>query len=285
MVGWFPSQRINNAGHVVIACRLHVHPKNKGQLKTSFNILDLSKSCSSAFSFPSVTENVSNWHRLHWCRKIKEQINMFYNKGMGDYLRNVIIMNSHERHGDSKYGSSPVFQQLPCCAYLILCKGNSMVTGGFPSQMAGDAKKVVTSYVFMLWELIHGNLTCAPKHDDPIKWKHFPRYWPFVRGTGRSSVNSPQKAQWRRALMFYLVIKFSDFNKYITCQLIHKLHVHCGIVPNVCNDYCLTLVRLLSLPITRFVNWCGSTKIFWSHLKMCSSSKDSFSILTKSCVR
>ena len=20
-------------------------------------------------------------------------------------------------------------------------------------------------------------------HDDVIKWKHFPRYWPFVRGT------------------------------------------------------------------------------------------------------
>ena len=34
-----------------------------------------------------------------------------------------------------------------------------------------------------------------------------------------------------------------------------------------------------------FVNWCGSTKIFRSHLKMCSSSKDSLSILTKSCVR
>ena len=24
----------------------------------------------------------------------------------------------------------------------------------------------------------------AQKHDDVIKWKNFPRYWPFVRGTG-----------------------------------------------------------------------------------------------------
>ena len=23
-------------------------------------------------------------------------------------------------------------------------------------------------------------------HDDVIKWKHFPRYWPFVRGIHRS---------------------------------------------------------------------------------------------------
>ena len=30
-------------------------------------------------------------------------------------------------------------------------------------------------------------------HDDAIKWKHFPRYWPFVRGIHRSPVNSPHK--------------------------------------------------------------------------------------------
>ena len=43
------------------------------------------------------------------------------------------------------------------------------------------------------------------KHDDVIKWKHFPRYWPFVRGIHRSPVNSPHKGQWRGALMFSLM--------------------------------------------------------------------------------
>ena len=43
------------------------------------------------------------------------------------------------------------------------------------------------------------------KHDDVIKWKHFPRYWPFVRGIHRSPVNSPHKGQWRGALMFSLI--------------------------------------------------------------------------------
>ena len=42
-------------------------------------------------------------------------------------------------------------------------------------------------------------------HDDIIKWKHFPRYWPFARGIHRSPVNSPHKGQWRRALMFSLI--------------------------------------------------------------------------------
>ena len=41
--------------------------------------------------------------------------------------------------------------------------------------------------------------------DDVIKWKHFPRYWPFVRGIHRSPVNSPHKGQWRGALMFSFI--------------------------------------------------------------------------------
>ena len=42
-------------------------------------------------------------------------------------------------------------------------------------------------------------------HDDVIKWKHYPRNWPFVRGIHRSPVNSPHKGQWRGALMFSLI--------------------------------------------------------------------------------
>ena len=42
-------------------------------------------------------------------------------------------------------------------------------------------------------------------HDDVIKWKHFPRYWFFVRGIHRSPVNSPHKGQWRGALLLTLI--------------------------------------------------------------------------------
>ena len=53
-------------------------------------------------------------------------------------------------------------------------------------------------------------ITCSsikrrPRNHDVIKWKHFPRYWPFVRGIHRSPVNSPHKGQWCRALMFSLI--------------------------------------------------------------------------------
>ena len=46
----------------------------------------------------------------------------------------------------------------------------------------------------------YGELLVFP-HDDVIKWKHLPRYWPFVRGIHRS----PNKGQWRETLMFSLI--------------------------------------------------------------------------------
>ena len=46
---------------------------------------------------------------------------------------------------------------------------------------------------------------CVAYHDDVMKWKHFPRYGPFVRGIHRSPVNSPHKGQCREAFMFSLI--------------------------------------------------------------------------------
>ena len=53
-----------------------------------------------------------------------------------------------------------------------------------------------------LTTILRSNSNC---HDDVIKWKHFPRYWPFVRGIHRFPVNSPHKGQWRGALMIFLI--------------------------------------------------------------------------------
>ena len=43
------------------------------------------------------------------------------------------------------------------------------------------------------------------RHTVVIKWEHFPRYWPFMRGIHRYPVKSPHKGQWRGALMFFLI--------------------------------------------------------------------------------
>ena len=69
-------------------------------------------------------------------------------------------------------------------------------------------------YAYVIYILVSANdifLKSAPwhafpsQHNDVIKWKPFPRYWPFVRGIHLSPVSSPHKGQWRRALMFPLI--------------------------------------------------------------------------------
>ena len=47
-------------------------------------------------------------------------------------------------------------------------------------------------------------------HDDVIKWRHFPRYWPFVREIHRPPVNFPHNGQLRGALMFSLIYAWTN---------------------------------------------------------------------------
>ena len=55
-------------------------------------------------------------------------------------------------------------------------------------------------------------------HDDVIKWKHFPRYWPFVRGIHRSPVNSPRKGQRRGAFIFNFDLCLNKrLSKHLRC--------------------------------------------------------------------
>ena len=57
--------------------------------------------------------------------------------------------------------------------------------------------------IFSLVFNLRSTSTLWETHDDIIKCKHFPRYWPFVWGIHR--VNSPHKGLWRGALMFSLI--------------------------------------------------------------------------------
>ena len=43
-------------------------------------------------------------------------------------------------------------------------------------------------------------------HDDVIKWKLFPCYWPFARGIHRSPVNSPHKGPATRSFDVSLML-------------------------------------------------------------------------------
>ena len=53
--------------------------------------------------------------------------------------------------------------------------------------------------------------TCdVAAHNDVIKRKHFPRYWPFVRGIHQSPVNSPHKGQWRGVFNVFLNLRMKN---------------------------------------------------------------------------
>ena len=74
---------------------------------------------------------------------------------------------------------------------MLLANPSSSSSSGFElSYVLGPRKK---------WRPLED------RHDDVIKWNHFPRYWSFARAMHRSPVNSPQKGQWRGALMFSLI--------------------------------------------------------------------------------
>ena len=69
------------------------------------------------------------------------------------------------------------------------------------------------------------SIRCPVDHDDVIKWKHFPRYWPFVRGIHHWLVNSPHKGQWRGVLMISLICTWIWVNNVEASDLLrHRAH-------------------------------------------------------------
>ena len=110
-------------------------------------------------------------------------------------------------------------------------------------------------------------------HDDVIKWKHFPRYWRFVRGIHQSPVNSPHKGHWRRALMFSLICfwingwvnnrEADDLRRYRAhYDVIVMVWVWSVTMPNHPSGDVLTLLTLTNHPIYIYIfikayTFCG----------------------------
>ena len=82
----------------------------------------------------------------------------------------------------------------------------------FNSLSPGRCAAIILEYAFQIHvkngTLGHFLLYIALRWislDDIIEWKHFTRNWPFVWGIHWWPVNSPDKGQWCRALMFSLI--------------------------------------------------------------------------------
>ena len=67
---------------------------------------------------------------------------------------------------------------------------------------------MITDYIIMP--------TCAT-HDDVIKWKHFPRYWPSVRGIHRSRWIPSQRPVTRSFDVFFDQRMYKRLSKQLWC--------------------------------------------------------------------
>ena len=80
--------------------------------------------------------------------------------------------------------------------------------------------------------------------DDVIKWKHFSRYWYFVRG--------PHKGQWRGTLMFSLICAWT--NGWVKKSRGRWFETPSHLLWRHCNDICqlFLLQDLANLTAMRF---------------------------------
>ena len=132
----------------------------------------------------------SRWHtKSHWN---KSQIWSSGHHRLGYLYIECLVQ-------DCSKSSATALEILQSCIKSIemICHMNS--THGFVTY----CRVVVELFINLL---LHGIYF----HDDVIKWKHFSRYWPFVRGIHRSPVNSHHKRLWRGAFMFSLICAWTN---------------------------------------------------------------------------
>ena len=101
-------------------------------------------------------------------------------------------------HWSCKIWSISVHHLLQIMFILPLMTGHLF----WKATILGGLYRGVPLYQFFKY----GTMNCRELrfHDDVIKWKHFPSYWPFLRGKHRSPVNSLHKGQWLGTLMFFV---------------------------------------------------------------------------------
>ena len=90
--------------------------------------------------------------------------------------------------------SDPGMHHGTCVTHVPWCMSGSLTHGG--GENVPGIPGACASAILRIWQEAHG---------DVIKWKLFPRYWPFVRGIHQSPGNFPHNGQWRGALMFSLI--------------------------------------------------------------------------------
>ena len=125
---------------------------------------------------------------------------------------------------------------------LHVVKGSTEALSVLPvvtRRVKVDVQPVSLTYGH-LYERARREVDLQQQLDDVIKWKHFPRYWPFVRGIHRWPVNSPHKGQWRGALMFSLICAWTNSwanNGHASDLRRHRAHYEVISMKTILNNF------------------------------------------------
>ena len=120
-----------------------------------------------------------------------------------------IIDNSDSCKTTSLYWDGPLVAKVVLCPFIMATRGGPIMyileclPGMLLTHVLLNSFRDILEYIRIFYHFQQENITGI--HEDGIKWNHFPCHWPSVRGTHRSPVNSPDKGQWHRALMFSFI--------------------------------------------------------------------------------
>ena len=89
-------------------------------------------------------------------------------------------------------------------------------------------------------------------------WRHlnFPRYWPFVRGIHRSSVNSPHKGQWRGALLFSFIAWINGWVNTREAGDLRHHRAHYDVILMSSSTHLFWTLRFIFRSDSRHRHWC-----------------------------
>ena len=122
-----------------------------------------------------------------------------------DFISNFVTVECESHFGHTF--AEVIHSRLNSVIYLW--KTGSLKTSRFLSGLT--LVPIVSSKIQLVDFAIYWTHIC-------IAWKalwwryqmeNFPRYWPFVRGIHRWPVISPQKGQWRGALIFFFALRLN----------------------------------------------------------------------------
>ena len=91
-----------------------------------------------------------------------------------------------------------------------------------PSGKSDQYQKLLCSWC-KTWRSFYNlaiNILLDYLHDDVIKWKHYPRYWPFVRGIHRWPVDCPHKASDAELWCFFFISAWTNVEQAIETPVI-----------------------------------------------------------------